>query len=99
MKAMFRACSKLTTIPQLDTSKVIDMSAMFYDCHNLTTIDITHMNITNSTGFYTISFAKNCFSLTKLIIRNMSKRPHLEPNDFENCYHFTGTVDNKYNPN
>ena len=98
MKSMFRACSKLTTISQLDTSKVIDMSAMFYDCHNLTTIDITHMNITNSTGFYTINFAKNCFSLTKLIIRNISEIPHIEPNDFENCYHFTGTVNSTYNP-
>ena len=35
---MFRYCNKLTTIPQLDTSKVTDMSSMFNGCSNLTTI-------------------------------------------------------------
>ena len=99
MAYMFTYCHNLTRIPQLDTSKVTDMSGMFTDCYNLTKIDITYMNITNSTGYYTIDFAENCYSLTKLIIRNMREIPHIEPNDFKNCYHFTGTFSSTYNPN
>ena len=119
MSNMFRGCYHLTTIPQLDTSNVKEMSYMCYDCHNLTTIslytskvttmslmfyncyilktiDITHMNITKS---YNISsFASGCYSLTKLIIRNMPTIPSINTNSFNNCYHFTGTTDATYNP-
>lgn len=97
MGRMFNGCSKLTTIPQLDTSKVIDMFQMFSGCSNLTIIDITHMNIKD--GIYTDDFARNCYSLTKLIIRNMDRIPQLDDTTtFSNCYHFTGTVNANYNP-
>lgn len=96
MDNMFNNCSNLTTIPQLNTIKVTDMTGMFYNCYKLATIDITHMNITAS--YRSDSFALNCFSLTKLIIRNMSTIPSIESNAFRNCYHFTGTTDSTYNP-
>ena len=92
MKQMFGNCEKLITIPQLDTSKVTDMSYMFYFCNKLTAIDITHMTNNNS------SFAGYCYSLTKLIIRNMPSIPALNSNAFTNCYHFTGTTNATYNP-
>ena len=96
MGSMFRNCSNLATIPQLNTNKVVDMSNMFYNCYKLTTIDITHMNIafTSNSNY----FAYNCYSLTKLIIRNMPTIPPLKSNAFNNCYHFTGTTDATYNP-
>ena len=96
MNNMFNQCSKLTTIPQLDTSKVKDMTGMFYQCYMLATIDITHMNITAT--YRSDSFAGSCYSLTKLIIRNMTTIPSLESNAFNNCYHFTGTTNATYNP-
>lgn len=96
MSYIFRNCQKLTTIPQLDTSSVAIMNYMFYDCFNLKTIDITHMKII-STGDSN-NFANGCYSLTKLIIRNMTKIPQLNSNAFGNCYHFTGTTDATYNP-
>ena len=37
-KNMFFYCSSLTSIPQLDTSNVTDMTKMFYHCPSLTTI-------------------------------------------------------------
>lgn len=92
MKSMFYQCEKLTTIPQLDTSKVAHMNYMFEFCSKLKTIDITHMANNNS------EFAYNCYSLTKLIIRNMSTMPSLNSNAFTNCYHFTGTTSPTYNP-
>ena len=97
MGYMFQACNNLITIPQLDTSNVYDMSGMFYFCRNLTTIDITHMNIISPSN--TSQFAYNCYSLIKLIIRNMGTIPQLNTNSFNNCYHFTGTTDPTYNPN
>ena len=96
MQSMFAMCKKLTTIPQLDTIKVTNMLQMFYDCYLLSTIDITYMNITSTNN--SDSFASNCYSLTKLIIRNMGSIPALNSNAFNNCYHFTGTTDATYNP-
>ena len=96
MGLMFNFCGELTTIPQLDTSKVINMDRMFTECYKLTTIDITHMNITTTS--YSNLFAASCYSLTKLIIRNMTSIPSLDSNAFTNCYHFTGTVNATYNP-
>ena len=96
MSAMFRFCSNLTTIPQLDTSKVTSMDGMFENCYKLTTIDITYMNLTTTST--NNNFAYNCYSLTKLIIRNMTNIPALNSNAFTNCYHFTGTTDATYNP-
>lgn len=96
MGYMFCQCTNLTTIPQLNTSKVTYMNDMFENCSKLTTIDITHMNITSkSRSEY---FAYNCYSLTKLIIRNMTTIPTLGSYAFNNCYHFTGTTDSTYNP-
>lgn len=92
MSDMFTDCSNLTTIPQLDTSNVTTMSYMFSACNKLTTIDITHMANNNT------SFAYNCNSLTKLIIRNMDTIPTLSSSAFDNCYHFTGITSATYNP-
>ena len=97
MESMFHYCENLTTIPQLDTSKVTNMGYMFYGCINLKTIDITHMKATGN--FNTNNFAVSCYSLTKLIIRNMDKIPTLNSNAFDGAYHFNGTTNSKYNPN
>ena len=95
MNNMFRECSHLTTI-QLDiSSSVTSMSNTFQNCPRLITIDITHMNKISTMW----SFANNCYSLTKLIIRNMTTIPPLDSNSFTNCYHFTGTTNETYNPN
>ena len=96
MYSMFYRCSNLTTIPLLDTSKVSNMISMFENCSHLTTIDITHMN--TPSNYYNDYFASNCYSLTKLIIRNMDTIPALNSNAFNNCYHFTGTTNATYNP-
>ena len=96
MDYMFSNCSNLISTPQLNTIKVTNMNSMFYRCYKLATIDITHMKLTSS--FSTSDFANNCYSLTKLIIRNMDTIPPLNSSAFTNCYHFTGTVNTTYNP-
>ena len=96
MNHMFYFCTSLTTIPQLDTSKVKDFGVMFQSCFKLTTIDITHMNITSAS--YSVSFACDCHSLTKFIIRNMDTIPALYSDAFNGCYHFTGKTNATYNP-
>ena len=96
MGKMFQSCPNLTTIPQLDTSSVKNMIRMFEGCSNLTTIDITHMNITSTSN--SEFFALYCYSLTKLIIRNMTAIPPLNSNAFNGCYHFTGETNSTYNP-
>ena len=97
MQGMFAGCARLTTISHLDTSNVTNMQYMFNFCKNLTTIDITHMKISSSSN--TSNFANNCYSLTKLIIRNMPTIPAISSNAFNNCYHFTGKTNATYNPN
>lgn len=96
MNSMFQYCSNLRTIPQLDTSSCTFMTWMFAYCFKLTTIDISHMNITSANN--SDNFARECHSLTKLIIRNMTTLPKLSSIAFSNCYHFTGTTNADYNP-
>ena len=97
MTYMFNGCNNLQTIPELNTSEVTNMSSMFYSCYKLKTIDITSLDKISSTSKMS-SFAYNCYSLTKLIIRNMTVIPPLNTNSFTNCYHFTGKVNSTYNP-
>ena len=54
------------------------------------------MNTTSTS--HNNGFAQNCYSLTKLIIRNMNSIPPLGSSAFTNCYHFTGTTNSTYNP-
>ena len=73
------------------------MGYVFQNCYALQTIDITSMDkITSTTN--SALFASGCSSLTKLIIRTMTKIPSLNTNSFNSCYHFTGTAESKYNP-
>ena len=44
MDGMFNGCSSLTSIPQIDTSKVTFMNDMFYNCSSLTSIPLLHVN-------------------------------------------------------
>ena len=59
---LFYECTALTSVPQLDTSKVMDMRSMFYQCRSLTTIpQLDTSNVTNmSNMFY------QCRSLTTI---------------------------------
>ena len=97
LKYMFEYSSNLVSIPLLNTSNVTDMSNMFYNCYKLQTIDITSMDKITSTSSSSY-FANNCSSLTKFIIRTMTVIPPLNNNSFNNCYHFTGTINSAYNP-
>ena len=66
-KYMFSGCEGLTTIPQLDFSRVTEASSMFYNCTRLTTIpqlDFSRVTITGSM-FY------GCTSLTTLDFSNI----------------------------
>ena len=95
MSSMFQLCSKLKSI-KLDTRNVTNMTSMCEYCYELETIDITHMNITSTSQSQ--YFVLSCYSLTKLIIRNMDTIPALYSNAFNGCYHFTGKTDSTYNP-
>ena len=94
---LFDGCSSLISIPQLDTSKVNNISYMFRNCYKLQTIDLTYFHSQYSSNAQ--NFAYNCYSLTKLIIRNMDDYiPYIYSNSFTNCYHFNGTTNATYNP-
>ena len=59
---MFRDCTNLTSIPQLDTSNVTDMSTMFLGCESLTTIpQLDTSNVTDMNGMFW-----GCESLTTI---------------------------------
>lgn len=66
---MFYYCSKLTTIPEIDTSNVTDMSYMFYYCSNLQTIP--QIDTSNVTTMYRMF--QNCGNLTALPEFDVSK--------------------------
>ena len=62
MGNMFRGCSSLTTIPEINTSNVTDMGYMFYNCENLTTI--SPIDTSNVTSMY--SMFDGCVNLTTI---------------------------------
>ena len=97
MDNMFTGCNKLTSLPQLDTSNVTDMRGTFQSCYVLETVDITSMDKLNyaSSSYYLFD---SCYSLKKIIIRNMTVTPKIHSTSFNGCYHFLGTVDATYNP-
>lgn len=102
MSGAFGGCLSLLYIPPLDTSNVISYcDQMFYECRKLTEIDLSKMNIRNTS--YSGNMFVNCYSLKKVIIRagansNGKTVPVLNPNAFNGCYHLTGTVNSTYNP-
>ena len=92
MNQMFYQCSSLINV-KINMGLVNNTYSMFYQCSNLKTIDITQ-----SCSRFDNWFATDCYSLTKFIIRNMPTIPALSSNAFNNCYHFTGTTNETYNP-
>ena len=59
---MFENCYSLTTIPQLDTSKVTNMGSMFQSCYSLITISqLDTSKVTNMSYMF-----NNCYSLRSI---------------------------------
>ena len=62
MTLMFRGCSSLTSIPQLDTSNVTNMYGMFFDCSSLTSIpQLDTSKVKHMEGMF-----RGCSSLTSI---------------------------------
>lgn len=65
-------------LDNLNTSKLTSMSSMFYNCKNLTRIDISNFDASNVTN---TSFMFNgCSNLEKLIINNSTVFPNTNTN-------------------
>ena len=80
---MFYDCSKLTTAPLMDTSKVTNMSYMFYNCRSLAIPQMDTSKVTNmNTMFY------NCTSLTTIPQMDTSKVTNMSYM-FQNCSKLT----------
>ena len=69
MSAMFRDCSKLTSIPQLDTSKITDMNQMFSSCSKLTSIPVLDTSSVINMG----QMFSSCSNLTSIPVLDTSK--------------------------
>ena len=96
-ESAFRDCKNLTSI-KLDTSSFYNMQEMIRGCDKLETLDITHLSRTSTYCFN--YFASDCYSLKKIIIRNIGDDvPGVSRySEFVNCYHLYGTVNETYNP-
>ena len=80
MKSMFYGCTSLTTIPQLNTTKVTDMTTMFYNCSKLTTIPQL-----NTTKVTTMNSMFNGCSLLQSIPQLDTTKVTDMKNMFYNC--------------
>ncbi len=83
-REMFRDCSSLTTVPEMDTSKVSDMYYMFLGCNSLTTIP--EMDTSNVTEMY--AMFQLCPSLTTVPEMNTSRVTNMN-SMFSGCYSLT----------
>lgn len=83
-REMFRDCSSLTTVPEMDTSKVSDMYYMFYGCNSLTTIpEMDTSNVTTMENMFT-----GCSSLITIPEMNTSRVSNMT-GIFQSCYSLT----------
>ena len=74
---MFIYCGKLTSIPQLDTSKGTNFSGMFGHCENLTTIP--QIDTSNGTNFDIMFY--DCYKLENITFTGSINKSI----DFSNC--------------
>ena len=71
LSGWFCGCSKLTSIEgiqYLNTSKVTNMSQMFYDCSGLTSLDVSKFDTSNVTNMS--DMFSGCSGLTSLDVSN-----------------------------
>ena len=67
---MFSDCPSLTSVPEMDTSKVTNMSRMFSRCSSLTSVpDIDTSNVTNMSYMFS-----SCAALTDGNVRCIGKK-------------------------
>ena len=90
-RSWFNTLKKLTTIQNianLDTSRVTDMSFMFYCCFDLQTVDLTHFNTENVTNMK--QMFSNCGDINNLDFSsfNTSKVTNMD-NMFHTCTNLT----------
>lgn len=95
-ESMFTDCDKLKningTINIHNTST--NIKNLCLRCYLLEKLDLSLLPGTS----YNSSFVSVCYSLKKLIIRNMDTIPSIKSDAFNYCYHFTGTENLTYNP-
>ena len=94
---MFTDCCKLKningTINIYDTST--NIKNLCLRCYLLEKLDLSLLPTSTSNN---LNFVSVCYSLKKLIIRNIDEIPSIKSDAFNYCYHFTGTEDLTYNP-
>ena len=86
---MFQYCSKLITIPQLDTSKVNYMPYMFSGCKSLTSIpQLNTIEVKDMSSMF-----ENCYKLTTIDITHMNITSISNSASFaRNCYSLTKLI-------
>jgi hypothetical protein len=87
----FFDCKSLTSV--IFPKVVAVGQSAFRNCRNLKTIEfLDNVQFKNSNLF------TNCYSLKSLILRNGQILSLTQTNLLDSCYHFTGTVNETYNP-
>ena len=81
-----------------NTSNVTDMAYMFYNCNNLTTLDVSNFDTSNVTTMYNIFY--NCYNLTTLDVSkwNTGKVINMKYM-FQDCHNITTLDVNNFNTN
>ena len=88
----FKGCENLTSIigikENLNTSEVTDMSWMFWDCENLTSLDVSGFNTENVTDMSSMFWG--CENLASLDVSGFSTEKGTDMTDmFEGCESLT----------
>ena len=66
----FSLLNQIEGIENLNTENVTNMAQMFFGCHNLAELDVTHFNTANVTSM--ISMFNSCIGLTSLDVTNFN---------------------------
>ena len=96
----FSNCTSLKEAT-LDMSSATNISNLFQGCSYLKHVEVNSMD--SITSQYNVSsYCAKCYSLESFTIRNMTKVPVFYNSSyaypFVDCYHFTGTFQQTFNP-
>lgn len=87
----FGLCYSITELPPMPKATTIQANA-FHTCRSLTKLDFP-----SATSILALAFV-NCYSLKTLILRSETLCSLANTSAFNGCYHYSGTVNETYNP-
>lgn len=93
---IYQNCINAEKVSMLNIGKCTTLWSPFQGCPKLRKVEFLNWNLLAANQG---NICADCYSLKAFIIRSFENNKGFGYNNLTNCYHFTGTVNETYNPN